>query len=337
MDPETWAMMQLLNAGADQQDQLDYTDDLLNTAMDPAMMFLSGNFDPTMFESTFEEDEVTPAVTAGRDRLLKIQSMSPGTEEARLASALLDGYSGEAALQAAQIQPIPKLDSNNEQILGVGGEPLFDTSKYDRMLKKADDWYDSLVEDQDEVRTPGAEIAHPMVEWAQKNGFADPRQGYTNEMINPILPERLALWEQEQSKYNNLQELSRTKLPSSIENAPKVTLPKMTADQTWMADAPTSGALPQGFGRVYDPMQQIRQVNAGRNPAANNVEVADTSWKPDYVRGAAREHQRGVRNEAAGKWGSDNAKAEALKAFLVSQGRTPIGDQMAARLRGVTG
>jgi hypothetical protein len=327
--------------------QLNYMQDMLHTGMDPFFAMLSpGGMNPANLESTYEEDEITPAVTAGTDKLRKIVETSPMSVEGGIAAAILEGKTPEQALDEAVSSgaisvPMKDVYQNGQK---VGQEP--DNSVIDRYRGLATDLWSSYLDDTPEmVKTPGKEIKHPFVEAALKAGYTDPRQQYTSEFINPGLEtQRMG----RDSSNANAMEVARRAISGQkrIDNLPS------EADVQGRMDATARGskALRDGMWPIDLDARESNFSDWNKNLVAPNPDPGSARAASRQImaarnKGKSQEEQKKKAKNASrsmakagnaqGDYNLQKIKTNAAAGALQRAGRSPFMDEVAARMQAI--
>jgi hypothetical protein len=350
-----------------QASQLNYVQDLMGTGVNPLMMWLAGQMDGGSLASTYEDPEVEPAVTAGRDFLTNVlNTTAPDSIENLIAEHILAGGSPIEAVKLAEQSGLikPSMRDTYHQGQKVGQEP--DSSERDYYLKWATDAQNRLLQDKEEVvRKPGKEILHPFVQQMLDAGFTDPRQTYSADYLNPDL-----------GRMDEKVAGQQAPLDAALKS--RDAMSKYVADQRADAQLPEQDwwtrALPKGdnLGQMIDtqgqpifeplglggmgpfsrPQNLTALVPRGEptTPRGSAVDAANLfearmagSYKADPNRAALAKRREDVGRKAQqlnmghardkNTASLERIKAQAVSNVLGQQGRTPAMDQYQAAMQ----
>jgi hypothetical protein len=354
-----------------QATQLNYVQDLMGTGADPLMLWLAGQMQAGDLASTFEEDQVIPGVTEGRNFLENVlNTAAPDSIESLIAEHILAGGSPIEAVRLAEQSGLikPSMRDTYAQGQKVGQEP--DTSERDYYLKWATDAQMRLMNDKPEQRTPGKEILHPFVQKMLDAGFTDPRQTYSADYINPGLA-------------GMDEKVAGQKAPLDAALKSRDAMSKYVSQQRQSAAAPKpeqpqrdwwEGALPKGdnLGQMIDTKGQpiFEPLGlGGMGPFSNpqNLTALVPRGEPTTPRGSAVDAANLFEARMAGSYEADpnlaalakrsgeasrkagqlnmkhskdknsasleRIKAQAVSNYLGKQGRTPAMDQYQAAMQ----
>lgn len=339
-----------------QASQLNFTQDLMGTGVDPLMLWLAGEMDSGSLASQFEEDEVIPGDTRGRDFLTNVlNTTSPDSIENLIAEHILAGGSPIEAVKLAEQSGLikPSMRDAYHQGQKVGQEP--DTSERDYYLKWATDAQTRLLQDKEEQRNPGKEILHPFVQRMLDAGFTDPRQQYTPNYVNPAVEgmERQVQGGQAQTdvaraKYGAMRD--RVRDPRMVDEARNQLGILGQALKGGQSQEPqyeplldTNGQRPfsldlggGGFNNAFDMQPQImRKVEPAKAQAMPKSKPYDPTADKQRADTAFQQYRETSTATAAAKKAmvQERAKAKAVSNYLQGQGRTPALDQYQAAMQ----
>jgi hypothetical protein len=344
-----------------QATQLNYLQDAMGTGQNPLMLWLAGQMDAGSLQSTYEDDDVVPGDTRGRDFLMNTLNQSPESIEGMIAEHILAGGSPIEAVKLAEQSGLikPGMKDAYHQGQKVGQEP--DTSERDYYMKWATDAQSRLLQDKEEQRTPGKEILHPFVQEMLNAGFTDPRQQYSPEYLDPTLGDRRqstavsmeqdkiaraqmeamqqranrdpAMVNEARSQMGILSDALRGGMGGKGGPLERSPLPDIHGQPVFNAPQLGGGGFSPNFGlqpQIVAPLPKQGQTRE-RTPITPYDNTADKKRAKAAEDAYKAQHKRTLK--AAQGEASDVGNARGVSRALLKMGRSPAKDQYAAAMQ----